>query len=136
MILKSVSYDQKLRSFLSYRTMTMTDKPRYVQQTMRGGVKRWRYNPPQDAVEAGIVSRVYPSTRKETAFNEAERFNRAIDAWREEKTQVHVYDQTVNGLIQEYLNSLDYQKLKDETKKVYKYQLSMIVLTEVKGKLL
>lgn len=114
----------------------MTDKPRYVQQTMRGGVKRWRYNPPQDAVDAGIVSRVYLPTRKETAFNEAERFNRAIDAWREEKTQVHVYDQTVNGLIQEYLNSLDYQKLKDETKKVYKYQLSMIVLTEVKGKLL
>jgi len=112
------------------------NKPRYVQKTMRGGVKRWRYNPPQDAVDAGVVSRIYLSDRKETAFNQAERFNQQIDAWREEKSQVHTYDHTVRGLIQEYYNSLDYQKLKEETKKIYKYQLSMIVLTEVNGKLL
>lgn len=117
----------------------MKEKPRYVQQIKRGGRMRWRYNPPQDAVDADIVPRTYLSDRKETAFNEAERFNRTLDDWRDGQMQQHHDSRdpvTVNELIQSYQKSLDYQKLKDETKKIYTYQLGLICLIEVKGKLL
>jgi len=120
----------------------MKDKPRYVQQIQRGGRMRWRYNPPQDAVDAGIVPRTYLSDRKETAFNEAERFNRTLDAWRDE-TMAQTMEQksvndpvTVNQLILSYQKSLDYQKLKEETKKIYSYQLGLINLFELKGRML
>ena len=111
----------------------MTDKPRYVQQIIRGGVKRWRYNPPPDAVEAGIVERGYLSMRKETAFNEAERLNQKIDAWREAMT-VTVHDSTVHDMINTYKQSLDYQRLTDVSKKAYQYQLDLLCKLDCRGK--
>lgn len=98
------------------------NKPRYVQQIERGGTKRWRYNPPQEAVDAGVVERQYLSMRRETAFNEAERFNRKIDEWRA-SMEKEVHDYTVRGLVNLYMNSLDYQRLTKTTKNSYEVQL-------------
>jgi len=110
------------------------DKPRYVQQVKRGRKTYWRYNPPQEAVDAGVVPRVYLAERKETAFNQADRYNKQLDAWRASQEKDLADDKTVHGLIQLYINSLDYQKLTEETKKTYMYQLTKMQLIELRGK--
>lgn len=109
-------------------------KPRYVQQIERGGRKRWRYHPPQDAIDAGVVQRQYLADRRETAFNQAERFNARLDAWRESQEKDLTADKTVDGLIKLYLNSFDYQKLSDVSKNSYQYQLTNLSNMTLRGK--
>jgi len=109
-------------------------KPRYVQQIERGGRKRWRYNPPQDAIDAGVVERQYLADRKETAFNQAERFNARLDAWRDAQEKDLTADKSVDGLVKLYLNSLDYQRLSDISKNAYQYQLTNLLDMSLRGK--
>ena len=108
-------------------------KPRYVQQIVREGIKKWRYNPPPDAVNAGIVDRIYLSPRKETAFNEAERLNKKIDEWRS-SVQIATHNDTVEGVIDSYKNSLDYERLSRVSKNAYSYQLNVICNMQVEKK--
>lgn len=109
------------------------DKPRYIQTVKRGSKTRYRYNPPHDAVEAGIVPRTMLSDRKETAYNQAKRYNKTLDAWRDAQVPDYAQDKTVFGLVQLYLNSVDYQRLTDTTRKSYEYQLKQILLTPLRN---
>jgi len=111
----------------------MDNKPRYIQTVKRGGKTRYRYNPPQDAVEAGVVPRTMLADRKETAFNQAKRYNKTLDAWRDEQAPDYTQDKTVFGLVQLYLNSVDYQRLTATTRKTYDYQLRQILLTPLRN---
>tara|TARA_R110000868_G_C10883884_1_gene763163 strand:+ start:45 stop:1175 length:1131 start_codon:yes stop_codon:yes gene_type:complete len=108
------------------------DRPRYVQQVVRGGVKRWRYNPPPNAINAGIVKRTYLPARKETAFNVAERYNARVDAWREELCSA-LPVATVNGMIEIYKQSLSYQRLNVLSQTTYTYQLNLLCEMECRG---
>jgi integrase len=109
------------------------DKPRYIQLDKRSGKTRYRYNPPQDAVEAGIVPRTMLSDRKETAYNQAKRYNKTLDAWRDSQEVDYSQDKTVYGLIQLYLNSTDFEMLSKTTKTAYEYQLKQLSITPLRN---
>jgi len=50
--------------------------PRYVTLAQAAeGITKWRYNPPQDAVDAGVVARCVLGTDKGEAFALAEQLN-------------------------------------------------------------
>lgn len=104
------------------------DKPRYVQRVKRGTKVYWRYNPPVKAIEAGVVERKYLNKRKETAFTEAERMNKKLDMWREERKQAQIgdpsKDKTIRGLFEFFKRSHDFQCLSEATAKTYEYQLN------------
>jgi integrase len=71
--------------------------------------------------------------RKETAFNQAKRYNKTLDAWRAEQEVNYSQDKTVNGLIHLYLNSTDFELLSDTTKKAYEYQLKQLGITPLRN---
>lgn len=104
------------------------DKPRYVQRMERGRYVTWRYNPPQDAVDAGIVTRMYLADRKETAFNQAEKYNRLIDEWRESirDARPQRMGARIDDLIRDYQQSLDFTRLSESSKNAYRYQLGLM----------
>ena len=93
---------------------------------------KWRYNPPPNAINAGIVKRTYLPARKETAFNVAERYNARVDAWREELCSA-LPVATVNGMIEIYKQSLSYQRLNVLSQTTYTYQLNLLCEMECRG---
>ena len=95
-----------------------------VYEVKRVGRSVWRYNPPKDAVEAGVVERKYFNTVEE-ANAYAETNNAIISAWRKERKEMKALtaNSTIGDLIRSYKHSLSYQNLTPRVKEHYNYFL-------------
>jgi integrase len=81
------------------------------------------YNPPQSAVDAGVVKRKsFPLTSMNDAVAYATECNSRIDEWRTEIKHITGLqkDGKVKDVIFAYLHSVDFTKLTDITKRQYK----------------
>lgn len=98
---------------------------RYMTRIDRNGVTSYRYNPPADAVEAGVVKRESLGTSLVDAINKASDYNDVLDNWRKEHRYLkHLTTKsTVQDLVKSYTNSIDYAKLSPKSKEDYVYYL-------------
>ena len=98
---------------------------RYMTIVDRNGVVSYRYNPPTDAVEAGVVKRESLGTSLVNAINKASEYNDILDEWRKEHRYLkHLTTKsTVLDLVKSYINSIDYNKLSSKSKEDYVYYL-------------
>ena len=100
--------------------------PRYVLRFKSRGKSKWRYNPPADAVEAGVVKRMELGDVYQTAYAAAEEQNKILDEWRKERK--HLKNLTTNAkvsdLIKAYIVSLSFEKLGEKTQESYVYYLN------------
>ena len=98
---------------------------RYMSIVDRNGVTSYRYNPPADAVEAGVVKRESLGTSLIDAVNKANEYNDTLDNWRKEHRYLkHLTTKsTVLDLVKSYINSIDYSKLSVKSKEDYVYYL-------------
>ena len=103
----------------------MPNLPRYVQKRESG---EYRYNPPQNLVDAGVVTRKTFGTDLQQVRRLVSVDNKAIDDWRDTQSQVFVITDrsTVKDLIEIYYKSNDFSMLRDTTKVDYKYFLSIV----------
>ena len=58
--------------------------PRYLLSFIRYDTTHYRYNPPVDAIDAGIVERKACGTDYEAAVEYAENHNAIMDSWRKQ----------------------------------------------------
>jgi len=98
---------------------------RYMVVFDRNGVINYRYNPPADAVEAGVVKRESLGTSLVNAINKASEYNDILDNWRKEHRYLkHLTTKsTVLDLVKSYTNSIDYSKLSVKSREDYVYYL-------------
>lgn len=95
--------------------------PRYVMQVGN----TYRYNPPSDAVKAGVVRR-----KTFTDLDEAVRYsqmaNAELDAWRKERKDLRNLNTNakVSELINSYKQNISYTALSAKTRKDYDYYLA------------
>lgn len=116
------------------------DMPRYVQfATYANGTQYYRYNPPQNFVDAGVVKRVVLSSDRTTAFQQADEYNNAIDEYRHQQSMKQDdanHDPTVQGLCDLYMKSSFYEKLRPISKDQYSYFIQKLCHVELdSGKL-
>ncbi len=100
--------------------------PRYVTLAQAAeGVTKYRYNPPQDAVDAGVVERTVLGTDKDTAFALADTLNAKLDNWRKELRYLKdISEKTkVADLVKAYRNNITYTKLSVKAQRDYIYYL-------------
>jgi len=117
----------------------MNELPKYtLRSKLANGRVYYRYNPPAKYVNAGIVQRCNLGNARDRAIHKANKLNRLIDEY--EANQDHIVDatndKTINGLVNDYLLSHEYNELRDETKANYQYLLSQFLETTVNGKVL
>lgn len=98
---------------------------RYMQRVDRNGVVSYKYAPPADAVEAGVVKRKALGTSLVDAINYCNEQNDVMDEWRREHRYLkHLTTKsTVLDLVKSYRNSIDYNKLSVKSKYDYLYYL-------------
>lgn len=98
---------------------------RYMQTVDRNGVVSYKYAPPPDAVEAGVVKRKALGTSLVDAINYCNEQNDVLDEWRKEHRYLkHLTTKsTVLDLVKSYINSIDYSKLSVKSKDDYVYYL-------------
>ena len=103
----------------------MIKLPRYVQKRESG---EYRYNPPQNLVDAGVVTRKTFGTDLQEVRKLVREDNKAIDEWRDTQSQVFVITEksTVKDLIELYYMSNDFNMLRDTTKVDYIYFLNVM----------
>lgn len=100
--------------------------PRYVTLAKATeGITKYRYNPPQDAVDAGIVSRCVLGTDKDKAYALAEELNAQMDNWRKELRYLKDISENtkVADLVKAYKNNITFTKLSVKAKHDYLYYL-------------
>jgi integrase len=100
--------------------------PRYVTLAQAAeGITKYRYNPPQDAVDAGVVARCVLGTEKDKAFALAEELNAQLDNWRKELRYLKDIseDTRVHELIKAYKNNITFTKLSIKAQRDYLYYL-------------
>jgi integrase len=96
-------------------------KPPYLMQANN----IWRYNPPKDAVDEGVVKRASLGTDFAKACTYAEEQNKLMSEWRSERKYLKELTQKsrVDDLIKSYLTSNVFNKLGEKSRKDYKYYL-------------
>jgi integrase len=101
----------------------------------RDNKSKWRYNPPPDAIDAGVVKRMELGTVYQTAYAIAEEQNKILDEWRKERK--HLKNLTTNAklsdLIKSYKTSLSFSKLGTKTQESYLYDLKAWYQSRVGG---
>jgi integrase len=100
----------------------MAKLARYMQLTSNN---KYRYNPPRDAIEAGIVKCVSLSSDFAEAITFCNNQNELLDEWRKEHRYLKNLSSksNINDLIKSYSNSLEYSKLSVKSKRDYLYYL-------------
>ena len=94
--------------------------PRYVMESNN----TYRYNPPSDAVKAGVVRR-----KTFSDYEEAEAYaciaNTELDTWRKERKDLRNLriDARVNDLVASYKQNISYASLTPKTRKDYDYYI-------------
>lgn len=99
--------------------------PRYLLSFIRYDTTHYRYNPPVDAIDAGIVERKACGTDYEAAVEYAEKHNAIMDAWRKEHRYLKNLSERsrVEDLFKSYINSIGYKALSQKSKTDYVYYL-------------
>ena len=100
--------------------------PRYVQYaTYADGTSYYRYNPPQNFVDAGVVKRVVLSSDRLTAFQEADEYNNAIDEYIDISSRwsrmTRPMTQRCRGCVISTCGRRFYEKLRPVSKEQYSY---------------
>lgn len=101
-------------------------KPKYLFEVeSTSGAPSYRYNPPKDAVEAGVVHRKTLGKDFAQACAYVEEQNALMDEWRRERKYLRELTpkSKIGDLIKSYLDSSSYEKLSDRAKRGYKYNL-------------
>jgi len=100
--------------------------PSYMQVVQRGDETTYRYNPPSDAVEAGVVKREQLGTDLSTASAYVKEQNILLNEWRREKRYLKNLSakSTVDDLIKSYINSQTFLSLGDKTRQDYVYYMN------------
>jgi len=112
-----------------------SDMPRYVQaSTYADGTPYYRYNPPQEFVDAGVVRRGVLQGDRLHAFQLADEYNNAIDEYRH-KQSMHQdskrHDPSVRGLADMYCESTFFEVLRPITQQQYTYFIQKLCDTEL-----
>lgn len=113
-----------------------SDMPRYVQaSTYADGTPYFRYNPPQEFVDAGVVRRGVLQGERLQAFQLADEYNNAIDEYRHKQTmhQDKGHDPSVRGLADMYCESTFFDALRPITQDQYSYFIQKLCDTELDG---
>jgi len=94
--------------------------PRYVMQVG----DTYRYNPPSDAVKAGVIRRK-TFTEYEEAIRYSQIANTELDAWRKERKDLRNLriDARVGDLVASYKQNISYASLNPKTRKDYDYYI-------------
>jgi len=101
--------------------------PRYVQAyTNADGDIQYRFNPPQNLIDEGVVPRKNLGTDLRTVRPIASELNKAIDDYRSKFERVLQKSHTVNDLVNKYFESNDFQMLKKESQVDYRYFLATL----------
>lgn len=98
---------------------------RYMLTIERNNKVFYRYNPPADAIEAGIVSRKQLLCSYDEAVAYCEEQNKLLDEWRREHRYLKNLSEKskVSDLIKSYMHSIDFDKLSKKAKYDYPYYL-------------
>ena len=107
----------------------MPKLPRYVQERVSPtGDISYRFNPPQNLVDEGVVKREEYGTDLKQVRKIVRDHNKAIDTWREEQAQVVRIKSSskVTDLINYYYMSNDFNALRHSTKVDYRYFLTVL----------
>ena len=107
----------------------MPKLPRYVQERASpSGVISYRFNPPQNLVDEGVVKREEYGTDLKQVRKIVRDHNKAIDTWREEQSQIVRIKSSskVTDLINYYYMSNDFNALRHSTKVDYRYFLTVL----------
>lgn len=109
--------------------------PTYLVEVNRPSVTFYRYNPPADAVSAGVVKRVSLGGDFEKACAYAEEQNKLVAEWRAERKYLKelTTNSRVSDLIKSYFNSGTFNKLGEKTKADYKYYLKCWYKSRLSG---
>lgn len=100
----------------------MTTKlPRYVLRSRYKDKTKFRWNPPQDCVDAGITHRAELGNRWQYVVHYAEAENKKIDEWRKERNLLKNLNEKakVSDLIESYKQNISFKKLKKKTQDDY-----------------
>lgn len=99
------------------------------------GVTMYRYNPPKDAVEDGVVKRENVGTNFEQACAYVEKQNAIMDEWRRERKYLKnlTTKSSLGDLIKSYLNSKSFNDLGEKSKVDYQYYLKSWYSDKVGG---
>jgi len=117
-----------------------SDMPRYViELTYANGEMYWRYNPPQAAIDAGVVERQVLVGTRIKAWAMADDLNRQLDQWAQkdgdnQRKQGIMHSPTVDGLCAKYFADRAFTKNVKTTQKDYTYFLGCLCATVVKGR--
>ena len=107
-----------------------SDMPRYVQaSTYADGTPYFRYNPPQEFVDAGVVRRGVLNGDRLQAFQLADEYNNAIDEYRHKQTMHQEgHDPSVRGLADMTFESTFFEVLRPITQDQYSYSSKSCVM--------
>lgn len=116
--------------------MTKYDS-RYVE--FRKSMGGYYYNPPKDALAAGIFEGMVRSlgSNQIDAHKQADRYNKILDSWREQGKKVRrsagtVHVNSFEALCRRYFNSHFFKRLERETQNQYEGCLKLLCGTEIK----
>ena len=92
------------------------------------GVKTYRFNPPRQLIDSGVVARKELGKDLEEAKRIAKELNKIIDDYREQQaTELNVTrSTTLSELCDIYLLSNDFNALRDSTKADYIYFIKVL----------
>lgn len=109
--------------------------PRYVQAVVKHGATHWRYNPPAEAVKAGVVLRCLLPLDPAEATLVAQGYNTTLDHWRKEQRYLATLtgDARVVDLIKAYKATPSFAKLSAKSAKDYLYYLEHWYTTTAGG---
>ena len=105
---------------------------RYVQRRkLADGKTHYRFNPPQDLVDEGVVKRRELGTDLRNVRGAANRFNEDINKFRTNQEQIRNIKRTstLSDLIDSYYSSNDFSMLRENTKQDYRYFLDILRAT-------
>lgn len=100
--------------------------PRYMLSVTRGGETFYRYNPPADAIDAGIVKRQQLFVSYDEAVSFCEEQNKLLDEWRKEHRYLKNLSEksTMSDLYKSYINSIGFKKLSAKSRYDYPYYMN------------
>ena len=86
-------------------------KPSYLMEVKRGDSIIYRYNPPKDAIEAGVVKRTMLGTDYAAACTYVEEQNALMAEWRKERKYLKelTSKSKVEDLVRSYVESLSFK---------------------------
>lgn len=116
---------------------TSAQLPRYVRRyLLPNGKYQYRYSPPVELIEAGVVKRQQLGTHKTSMIAKAKRLNAVVDSFRSGKMEglIPKSNSKLDRLATYYYTTLKFLTLRTSTQGRYEAQIRMALDTRVEGK--